>query len=210
MRGFSLVALLALLAPVSALAHHHGQGGGQNPPPVSPNPPQQEQPAQPGSVPPCLSQKGAPLSENNAQVLQWKTSTPNQYLDRGFVHGTLVQVLPQATGHLHLDVYLGQPGGTGGRDTDLEIIYNEDFGAVNAQLKPGMDVWACGDYITSSAQSGPYPASPLGAILHWVHKAMNGNHQSGFLMIDGQLYGQMNAAPRPGHPNDGNQGVVSY
>ena len=201
MRGFSLVAALVLL-PNLALARHHG--GNPNPAPAPlPQGPSLSAPESDSRqpIPVCVNNRGDRIADpNNDQVLQWKKSTPNQYLNRGYIKGTLVGVYDATKGHLHLDVFIGNDGtGTTGKDTDLEVIYNQEFGTVDtSQLKPGAQVIACGDYITSTKQSGPYPPSPLGAILHWVHKAMNDNHPSGFLMIDGRLYGQMDAPPRPG------------
>ena len=64
-----------------------------------------------------------------------------------------------------------------------------------------MSIEACGDYITSTAQSGPYPPSPDGAILHWVHMNPAGRgHDAGFLAINGTLYGQDAANAGPKHP----------
>jgi hypothetical protein len=128
------------------------------------------------------------LAINNDQVLQWKTSTPNQFLARGHIQGRIIQVYPDHSGHEHFSVEIGNASG----DT-IEVIYNLSFGAT-APLAVGMEVEACGDYITSDAPAGPYPASPDGAILHWVHRATNGRHDSGFLMIDGVLYGQGNGS----------------
>jgi hypothetical protein len=207
MRGLSILAALVWLLPVAAHAHHHDWGNNNpapapivNPKPV-PNGPDDRQ-----AIPVCVDKQGDRIADpNNDQVLQWKKTEPNQYQDRGYIRGTLVGVYDATKGHLHLDVFLGNDGtGQHGSDTDIEVIYNQDFGAVDqSQLKIGADVIACGDFIQSTKQSGPYPPSPLGAILHWVHKAMNDRHANGFLIIDGRPYGQMDAPPRPGH-NDGN------
>jgi hypothetical protein len=136
-------------------------------------------------VPDCLGSDGTELAVNNAQVLQWKVSTPNQTLERAHIQGTLVQLFPDEHGHNHFSVQIGnQPGDA------IEVVYNISFGAL-PQLTPGMNVEACGDYITSTAQAGPYPASPDGAILHWVHLNPSGHgHASGYVAIDGQAYGQ--------------------
>ena len=150
------------------------------------------------TIPTCLNKQGNPIAQpNNDQVLAWKQSTPNTYLDRGYISGTLVTVFNSNPSHLHLDVSLSRKGGNG-KANDIEVIYNVEFGQTPPDLHPGMEVIACGDYITSNQQNGPYPPSPLDAILHWVHKAMNDRHEDGFLMIDGRLYGQQDAPPRKG------------
>jgi hypothetical protein len=148
------------------------------------------------NAPVCLNKQGnAIVAPNNDQVIAWKTSTPSSYLDRGFIRGTIVTVIPSNPSHLHLEVSLSQKNGAG-KANNIEIIYNMEFGQTPNDLRPGMEVIACGDYITSNQQNGPYPPSPDNAILHWVHKAMNDRHESGFLMIDGRLYGQEDAPPR--------------
>jgi hypothetical protein len=141
-------------------------------------------------APPCMS-GGSAIGINNNQVIQWESSTPNQFLARGHVSGPVVQVYPDQNGHHHFAIQIGS-------DSRLEVIYNEDFGSV-PQMSEGMNVEACGDYITSTAQSAQYPASPDGAIIHWVHQSPNlAKHASGFLMVDGVLYGQdaENAGPQ--------------
>ena len=154
------------------------------------------------TIPDCLA-GGLPLANNNVQVLQWKTSTNNQYRNRGHVTGTIEQVYPNKNGHAHFEIQMGETA-----TDNLEVIYNESFGAL-PELKVGMNIEACGDYITSTAQSGPYPASPTGAIIHWIHRSPDlKKHDSGYLAIDGALYGQdaenagpKHHAPAPG-PND--------
>lgn len=140
------------------------------------------------AVPPCMNQ-GQALPISNQQVIAWKHSTANQFLARAHVVGTLTRLYPDHSGHTHFEIQLAPtPDGT------LEIVYNQSFGALPA-LSPGMTVEACGDYITSIAQSGPYPASPDGAILHWVHRNPSGQgHDSGFLVINGAVCGQGNGS----------------
>lgn len=145
------------------------------------------------TAPDCID-RGVALPVNNDQVIQWETSTRNQFLARAHVAGPVLKTYPDQTGHHHFEIQLGATA-------TLEVIFNEDFGAVPA-IRPGMQVEACGDYITSSAPSGPYPASPDGAIIHWVHASPDpSRHPSGYLMIDGTLYGQdtSNAGPKPPH-----------
>jgi hypothetical protein len=132
--------------------------------------------------PDCLD-RGTPLPVDNAKVIAWKSTTQNQFQARAHLQGPIKQVYPDHSGHHHFEIQLDDA------DT-IEIIFNEDFGAVPT-LHAGMQVEACGDYITSIAQSGPYPASPDGAIVHWVHMSPNlSRHPSGYLVIDSVLYGQ--------------------
>lgn len=179
--GFRSTLILALglvITPAAFAGNFFDQRGGQN-------------------IPDCVNNRGNSMSVNNEQVLQWKKTTQNQFKDRGFIKGTLVGVYDSSKSHLHLDVFLGNDGtDQTGRDTDIEVIYNQEFGQVSGRLNPGVEVIACGDYITSNRATNRYPASPLGAILHWVHKRMGGEHPNGFLMIDGKMYGQMDAPPR--------------
>jgi hypothetical protein len=158
------------------------------------------------NLPPCVDKQGNSMNYNNGQVLKWKTSTPTGYLDRAFIKGTLVGVIDHGPDHLHVDVFLGQTdGNSSGHKNDLEVIYNQEFGAVDGStLTPGMEVIACGDYITSNQPNHGYPASPLDAILHWIHKSNTDRHASGFLMIDGVMYGQKDAPPY--HRNNNNHG----
>jgi hypothetical protein len=132
-------------------------------------------------IPDCMDH-GQILPLNNAQVLSWKSTTANQFLARGHISGTLGKIYPDHSGHNHFQVIIG----SNPNDT-IEVIYNQSFGAL-APLNPGSVIEACGDYITSNAAS-KYPASPDGAILHWVHKG-TGSHDGGYVDIDGDLDGQ--------------------
>lgn len=138
-----------------------------------------------GSVPPCMAGKQE-LPIDDQEVLGWKTSTKNQFLARAHVEGTLTKVYADETGHAHFEIELGS-----GSNDGLEVIYNLSFGAL-PQLHEGMHVEACGDYITSNAPAGGYQASPDGAIIHWIHKSNDASHDSGFLAIDGVVYGEGN------------------
>jgi len=142
-------------------------------------------PAAFADVPPdCLNATGARLPTNNPQVLNWKKTTPNQYLNRGHVLGTINKVYGRINGHDHFSLKIG-PNPT---DT-LELIYNVEFGALPA-LRNGMTVESCGDYITSNKKTPQYPASPDLAILHWIHKNPdNKGHAHGWVFIEGKLYG---------------------
>lgn len=136
------------------------------------------------SAPECIAYD-KPLPENNAQVLHWKRTTQNQYRDRGHILGVIQKVYPDHSGHEHISVNIGKY-----EEDTVEIIYNSGFGSLPTP-DVGMPVEACGDYITSFAKSGPYPASPDGALIHWVHRSPNlKKHLSGFLVVNGVLYGQ--------------------
>ena len=135
------------------------------------------------------------MAVNNQQVLVWKLTTRNQFLARGFVEGRVVRDLPDQTGHRHFLIQIGQ------RPTEvLEVIYSEDFGAM-PMPRIGAVVYACGDYITSTATSGSLPPSPAGAIIHWVHQSDSPNHASGFVMVDNVVYGNL-GGQRGGRPLD--------
>ena len=144
-------------------------------------------------VPACDTPSG-PIGVNNGQVLNWKQTTQNEYRSRGHIQGTLVKIFPDVTGHHHFSVQIGS------QPTDLiEVIYNEDFGGV-PPVQEGSQIEACGDYITATQDSGGYPPSPDGAILHWVHMSPDlARHPSGFLIIDGVLCGQNAESAGPKH-----------
>ncbi|MGZ6331407.1 MAG: phospholipase D-like domain-containing protein [Bdellovibrionota bacterium] len=139
--------------------------------------------AQSSATPPCLGDQGQALAVDDAVVLGYKANTPNQTHERAHVLGTVDRVFPDQNGHHHFEIVIGS-----GASDVLEVIYNEDFGALPA-IQTGMSVEACGDYITSTAPSGPYPESPSGAIIHWVHRTNNAKkHPGGYLVINGQFY----------------------
>lgn len=145
--------------------------------------------------PPCMANDHGALPLMNQQVLYWMENTPNQYMDRAYVDGRILKVLLDRKTHLHLQVQIGRNVG----DT-IEIVYNKGFGRL-PMIIPGMYIEVCGDYITSRAPTSQYPASPEGALIHWVHVNTNSfrrgapapRHEDGFLKIDGVLYGN-----RPG------------
>lgn len=134
----------------------------------------------------CKGKGGKTLDFMNQQVLAWKTTTPDQYMTRALVKGTISGFYPDRNGHTHFGIYL-DAGGT----PDLEVIYNDKFGEL-PKLSLGMTVVACGDYITV----GPHARlpSPLGAIIHWVHfnpgDRDGGKHFHGFLIINNKVYGK--------------------
>ncbi len=133
--------------------------------------------------PACLDH-GQALAVDDAQVMNWKSTTPNQTLKRAHVEGQLSRLYSDHSGHNHFEIQVGPtPADT------LEVVYNASFGTL-PQLHVGMRVEACGDYITSNEPGPRYPASPDGAIIHWVHQNPSGQgHDSGYLILDGTLYG---------------------
>ena len=135
-------------------------------------------------IPECLMKKGQVLPINNAQVLEWKNQTANQFHSRGHIKGILTQTYSEKTNHHHWQVQIGDTE----KDT-IEVIYNEDFGSVD-RFTIGSQIEACGDYITSNKKGNGFPASPDGALVHWVHMSPNPNHLPGYLVVDGQLHGQ--------------------
>ncbi len=145
-------------------------------------------PSQPsGNVPECLDSKGNNLPVDNAQAVAYKTSTANGSTSRAHVAGPITKIYPDKNGHNHFEISLGNASG----DT-LEVVYNISFGALPA-LAVGMNAEACGDFINSNGPENGYPASPDGALIHWIHKT-NSGHPGGFTIIDGNLYGQGNGS----------------
>jgi hypothetical protein len=124
---------------------------------------------------------------NNQQVLAWKFS-PNVrsgFTSRANVEGVVLGNFPDHSGHNHFMIQIGpRPV----QDT-LEVIYSQDFGDLPT-IQQGMHVHACGDFIKATQPNGNFPASPAGAIVHWVHvNSRGGSHENGFLAIDNVMYG---------------------
>lgn len=143
------------------------------------------------AVPACYGNSG-PIPVINGQVLDWKTSTPNGTLLRAHVKGTVGTVYPDRNDHHHFSLQLGSGS--------VEIVFNEDFGAT-PEIQTGMTIEACGDFINEFEPNNGYPASPDGAIVHWVHRSNSPKHASGYLVIDGTLYGN---GPDTGNYHNGN------
>ena len=141
----------------------------------------------------CLDKSNhAMVTFNNVQVAQWKTSTPSQYRDRGYVQGTIDKVFPMHTGHAHFSLALDQNPAN-----DIEVVYNSEFGAL-PQLSVGQTVVACGDFINTGYSGGG--GSPDGAIIHWVHynpgtRPTDAGHPNGYLLINHQPFGFTNPGP---------------
>jgi hypothetical protein len=132
---------------------------------------------------------------NDQQILQWKQSEPNGWKGRGNIAGVVLDVEPDATGHNHFIVQIGPNA-----QTDvIEVIYSYDFGALPT-VTVGMELQACGDFIQSYAQNGPYAASPAGAIIHWLHVDPAHRHPDGFVYINGVDYGT-DTTNDPGYPH---------
>ena len=152
----------------------------------------------PDAMPPCLDERGNTLGVDNADAVLWKTTTPNQTLKRGHIAGIISKLYPDHNGHTHFEAKLGPSA-----NETIEVIYNMSFGQING-LSVGQTVEACGDYITSTAPAGGYVASPDGAIIHWIHMNPGRGHESGFLMIEGTVFGQnLPAGGPPNHPPRG-------
>lgn len=142
-------------------------------------------------LPDCTDNSFRSIPVDNQRVLHLKKSTKNQHKDRANIVGVLVGVLKERESHLHLDVFIGESRAGTGRDSDIEIIHNRAFGAPEGrQLRPGMEIAVCGEFINAFKQAGKYPASPAGAIIHWTHMAPRRDHAEGYLAVDGRLYGQ--------------------
>jgi hypothetical protein len=128
----------------------------------------------------CLDH-GKSLNVINDQVIEWKSNTANAFLARARIEGTVDQVFPDHSGHRHFSLKIGpQP------KDHIEVIYNLSFGNLPTPTI-GMTAEACGDYITSIAQTGSYPPSPDGGIIHWVHRSPHG-HEPGYVILNGIKY----------------------
>lgn len=133
-------------------------------------------------IPDCLA-KGKRLGVNNAQVRKWKATTRTQFLARAHVSGRVTRLYPTRTGHAHFQMELE------GGET-LEVVYSLAFGNLPKKIPLGTDVEACGDYITSNAPTSKYPTpSPDGALIHWIHRSDSRSHESGYLALDGRVFG---------------------
>ncbi len=142
-------------------------------------------------MPLCFDQSEV-LEVDNERVLRMKAEKPNQYKARAFVEGK-VTTNPYLRGeHIRFSIQIG-------RDTDetLEMVYNIDFGDL-PEVRIGDNVVVCGEFINSFKQGGGYPASPDGAIVHWVHHNPGDRdtvHEHGFMMFENGLAGFDDAIP---------------
>jgi hypothetical protein len=129
----------------------------------------------------CMDHKKS-IEINNDQVIKWKSSTKNAFLARARIQGTVDQLFPDHAGHRHFSLKIGP-----NIADHVEVVYNLSFGKLPVPTV-GMTASACGDYITSIAQTGSYPPSPDGAIIHWVHNSPRGSHESGYVILNGVKY----------------------
>jgi hypothetical protein len=144
-------------------------------------------------VPPCLDH-GTVLPADNARIVLLKKTAEVGKTIRAHASGRVSRVFPDqhnshGTTHVHFEIRLdNQPDPS----AVLEVVYSEDDGLM-PNPAPGAQVEACGDFINASAPNGGYGASPSGAIIHWVHQTDTPNHDAGFVVMDGVLYGYGNA-----------------
>jgi len=130
------------------------------------------------SAPPCLDKTGDALTNSNTQVLNWLHTTKKNFTARALVTGTVVKRYADRTGHAHFAIDMN-----GDHRGDLEVIYQYDAGKIPT-IQNGMQVAACGDYITDPK------GSPNGGIIHWIHcRSRPGNHADGYLALNGTVYG---------------------
>lgn len=182
-----MVAGSAATDPAWAKGKKKGQPG--------PNPPKSEV-VQTGEYPDCLD-GSSPLTVDNPQTLEWKRSKPNQWQERARIHGTVVRITKERKSHAQFEIQIGPE-----KDDVVEVIYNVAFGKL-PKIQTGMTVEACGDFIISRQKAGPYEASPSGAIIHWVHVNPHGKgHDSGYLIINGNLYGYSGEGASGKHSQD--------
>ncbi|MBS1959980.1 MAG: hypothetical protein JST80_10940 [Bdellovibrionales bacterium] len=134
---------------------------------------------------PCLNDAGKQITNfMNNTVLDWKETSKDQFKTRALVQGPISTFFNDHTGHAHFGINLNSDG-----ISDLEVIYNEEFGALPDNLTIGQSVTACGDFIVARK----IRPSPLGALIHWVHynpgDRDGGRHPHGYLVISGRAYG---------------------
>jgi hypothetical protein len=142
----------------------------------------------------CVDAGGKPMAVDNAQVVKWKTGTRNAWRSRAYVSGKVVRDFGDRNDHAHFEIQIGE-----GPHATLEVVFNKSFGRL-PEIRKDQVVSACGVYITSIAQTGPYPPSESGAIIHWVHHNPSGRgERDGFITIDGVPFGTR-AQGRPRRP----------
>lgn len=142
--------------------------------------------------PECLD--GSKVLQIDApKVLGWISTSNNSFLARARVAGRISEVLPDQTGHDHFLIQIGP------KQSDvIEAIYNAEFGKL-PKLAVGQEAEACGDYITTKND----PKLHAQAIIHWIHKSDNPTkHESGYIKIDGLVYGlEVPVGPSHHHAN---------
>ncbi len=140
-----------------------------------------------GSGLPICSDGKREIPVINTDVIQWKATTPNQYRARAHVRGTVTRMFPDRNGHTHFEIQMDAK--TSGAAGLLEVVYNDEFGKLPV-IEEKADIESCGVYITSNAPTERYPASPSGAIIHWIHiNPSKRGEPDGYLAIQGKVYG---------------------
>lgn len=141
---------------------------------------------------PCIGEAGEVLPIDNDRALELKETAPVGKPYRALIQGRVTQVFngkcnSRGTCHDHFEIQLVGARGNAG---PVEVIYNEDFGAMNSP-RVGALITACGDFINANRQNGRYEPSPSGAIIHWVHKAPCMDHEHGYVIFEDEqkLYG---------------------
>lgn len=132
------------------------------------------------ALPPKCMDGSNQLGIINEKVVDWKTTTRNQFHARALIEGKFVRMTENRNSHYHFIIQLEDSA-----DSQIEVVYNKSFGEM-PELKVGDMVLACGDYITSNAPAGYYKPSPAGAIIHWVHYNpgdRNKTHEHGFIYV---------------------------
>lgn len=135
----------------------------------------------------CLDANLDILPVNNEVITKYKHATENGFEARAHIKGRIGKDYSDTKGHTRFQVVLTN-------NETIELVYNDGFGNL-PKLQEGMEVEACGDYITSN-KNAEYPASPDGAIIHYVHVSTN-KHLSGFVVINSNVYGQLPKAVMP-------------
>ena len=161
------VLILGIVLSLSAQAYtHSGNGGGQG-----------------GASTTTCMDHGSALAVDNEQALQWRANQTSGFQSRILISGVVDEVFPDHSGHRHFSVKIGPNA-----DDHIEVIYNVSFGSMPLPVV-GQSAEACGDYIVATQANGGYPASPDGALVHWVHRSPNGGHDNGFVVLNGVTYG---------------------
>ena len=149
--------------------------------------------------PPCRDDNKEILQIDNPRALRIKKTEPNQTTVRAHIAGKLRKIYKDKSGHDHFSILIGS------KETDgVEVVYSHDFGQIpDARLKQGSEVEACGDFIVSKKKTERYPASPDGAVIHWVHRndgRRGSDHPDGYVLVDGVLYGFQPGRPKKERP----------
>lgn len=126
------------------------------------------------------------ISIDNSHALRFKSEQKNGALTRAYIQGKVISIPETHGSHDRFSISIGP------KSTDtVEVIYNKEFGTMPA-VRTGEEVIVCGDFINSFAQTGRYPPSPDGAIIHWVHYNPGNRsaaHEHGFIQFGGDLVG---------------------